>query len=204
MKISETSVEALYALTPKEKWDIVCGGVSDTGACAPFALLLGGKPTRSVPRAEETARLYKEGRFERVIPSGGVLWEYEGEEISEACLMKRILLAHGVPEEAILLENEARTTKENMIYASLQLVRATKLRGVDELLLITSFWHLRRSMALAKALLPRKLTVHGCPVAYPEDCDAWLHSEEGIEILNKELRILHRLVKHRIADDFEI
>ena len=82
MKLSELTKETVSKLTPKEKWDIIFGGVRDNGECAEFALLLGTKPSLAKERAEAAARLYAEGRVKYIVPSGGVTWE--GDSFSEA------------------------------------------------------------------------------------------------------------------------
>ena len=156
MKLSEIDKEALMALSDEQKWNIACGGVRDDGESAETALLLGGRPARAVERALAAARLYQEGRVNVIVASGGVEWDYQGERISEARLMDRILRREGVPEEAIILENEARTTIENMIYGTLQISRRYD-NFLDRVIIVTSVSHMKRSLALAKALLPRNI-----------------------------------------------
>ena len=112
MKLSQVTKEQLSAMTWEQKWEFNCGGVCDEGRSATFAILLGGAPIRAVERAHGAARLYHEGRVKYIVPSGGVEWDFGGETLSEACFMKRVLIENGVPEEAIILENEARTTKK--------------------------------------------------------------------------------------------
>ena len=116
MKITEIKKETLMALSPREKYEFVCGDIIDDGKSAPVALLLGGNPNNARNRALAAAELYRAGRVPYIIPSGGVKWDIDGEQISESHFMKRILMEKGVPEEAIILENQATTTIENMIF----------------------------------------------------------------------------------------
>ncbi len=204
MKISEASLESLFSLTPNEKWELVCGETADCQKSCQIGLLLGGKPKRAVYRAHAAAKLYHEGRVSYIVPSGGVIWEYEGVECSEAELMTKILLEDGVPKEAIIMENEAQTTRENMIYGTLRINRKTKFKGIDEVLIITSFWHMKRSLALAKTFLPRKVTPCAYPVFPSEDKDTWLLSDENRERLEQEIKIMKGLVTNNLIDDFEI
>lgn len=151
MKQSEISKEQMQSLSYVQKWKISCDGVKDAGECAEVALLLGGGPPRAVERARAAATLYKEGRVKTIIPSGGVKWAYHGERISEAEIMKRTLLEKGVPEEAI----------------------------VDHVTIVTSVWHMKRSLALAKTFLPRTIKISGHP-SYPNvDIDMWIEAEEN-------------------------
>ena len=204
MKLSQVTKEQLSAMTREQKWAFNCGGVCDEGRSAEFAILLGGAPIRAVERAHGAARLYHEGRVKYIVPSGGVKWDYEGERLSECELMTRIMIADGVPAEAIVPENEATTTKENMIYATLQINRKSGLRGFDHVIIVTSETHMKRSLALARAFLPRKLSVSGYP-SYPDMTrEEWLAVPENREILNKAILLMKGLVDNGIVEDMEI
>lgn len=204
MKISRANLEELLARTPAEKWALVCGDVVDDGACAPVALLLGTEPIKAIWRAKAAAALYRAGRVQYVVPSGGVKWEYEGEQVSEAELMTRVLLENGVPREAIILENEARTTKENMIYGTLQINRALSFTKVDRVIIVTSVEHVKRSVALAKAFMPRKAKILSY-AAYPDVPPMqWIASEENVRFIDHEIKMLRALAQCALIEDFEI
>ena len=127
MKMSELTPEVVQRLTPEQKWEICCSGIRDEGESAETALLLGSRPDRAVERALAAAELYRQGRVRTVIPTGGPKWEYRGEQLSEAEIMSLVLRENGVPDEAIVPENEARTTAENMICGTLQMLRHYQL-----------------------------------------------------------------------------
>ena len=204
MKLSEVSKECIASMPFEEKCNFICGDIVDDGMSAPVALLLGGNPNNARPRAIAAAELYKSGRVPFIVPSGGVKWDVDGEQISESHYMKRILMENGVPEEAIILENQATTTKENMIHATLRINRKTKLRGFDHIIIVTSETHMKRSIALAKALLPRKFTVSAYPT-YPEGSrEAWLADPQNLEILDKSILLMKDLVDEHIIEDMEI
>ena len=203
MKISEVTEEYLLSLTPQQKWNIVCSGVKDDGESAAVAILLGSRPQRAKERALAAAQLYREGRVKYIVPSGGVEWDVDGEMISEACYMKRILEAGGVPSDAIILENEARTTKENMIYSTLQLNRKTKFYGDKRVIIVTSQNHMKRSIALAKTFLPRFVSVSAYPSFPDEPKEEWLENEDNIKTLNNGLHLIWGLVHNGIVEDFE-
>jgi len=59
--------------------------------------------------------LYRQGIFANVIVTGGL--DAHGATITEAEGMRNYLVAHGVPESAILLDTESRSTYENLIFA---------------------------------------------------------------------------------------
>lgn len=202
MKLSEVTREYIATMSFNDKYNFICGNIVDDGMSAPVAILLGGNPNNAIPRAKAAAELYLAGRVSYIIPSGGVEWDFFGEQVSEANYMKRILIESGVPEEAIILENEARTTKENMIYATLQINRKIKFEKIDHVIIVTSRSHMKRSIALAKAFLPRKVSVS----AYPADHEATiagLTASSG-QWIAKELDLIKGLVDSGLVEDMEI
>jgi uncharacterized SAM-binding protein YcdF (DUF218 family) len=202
MKLSELTRKDIAAMPFAAKVEFICGSIVDDGMSAPVAILLGGNPGNSLPRALAAAELYRSGRVEYIIPSGGVEWEIDGEMISESRYMRRILIENGVPEDAIILEDETRTTKENMIYATLQINRNLHWDKVDHIIIVTSRSHMKRSIALAKAFLPRKLTVSAYPANH-EAVVAGMPESEG-KWIAKELNLIKALVDNRLVEDMEI
>ena len=200
MKISEMTEQELLALPVDRKWEFLCGKVGDDGKDADYALLLGTSPEIAKYRAEAAAELYLQGRV-KYVPSGGVEWEMDGERISEANYMKRILLLAGVPEEAIIMENEARTTKENMIYGALQINRRTKYYTEKRVAVVTSANHTVRSLALAKSFLPRFVELSAYPSRADETYESCLADPT---MLDRELHLIHGLIHKGIVCDMEI
>ena len=79
-----------------------------------------------------------------IIPSGG---RGGDETISEAQAMKNYLLAHGIPEESILLEDSSATTLENL-RNSKALIDARE--GGKRTALVSSNYHIFRCLRLAR------------------------------------------------------
>lgn len=204
MKITEVKKETLMALSPREKYDFICGDIRDDGMSAPVALLLGGNPNNARNRALAAAELYRAGRVPYIIPSGGVKWDIDGEMISESHFMKRILTENGVPEEAIILENQATTTVENMIFGTLQIYRKLKFKNAPHVIIVTSEAHMKRSMALAKAIMPRALTFSAYPAFHNAPTDEWFESETNLKALDTEVRLLKDLADSGFIEDMEI
>jgi len=203
MKFSEISLQKLQALSYNEKWNIVCGKVCDDGCSGDVALLLGSRPELAIDRAHTAATLYLSGRVKHIVASGGVFWEYNGETLTEAELMSRVLQKDGVPQSAIIIDNEARTTKENMICGTLVINRTLKFDNIEHIIIVTSQNHMQRSLALAKAFLPRKVTVSGCPYIPMESIEQWLESEENQHSLDGAIRLTKGLVDNKIVEDIE-
>jgi uncharacterized SAM-binding protein YcdF (DUF218 family) len=95
---------------------------------APFLLFTGGRTDPSV-WADLRAGIYGAQARER---SG----------VAEAAGMRDHARALGVPSEAILLEERARSTEENARYAALMMAE----RGLRRALVVTQPFHLRRSL----------------------------------------------------------
>ena len=204
MKLSDINIDDLLARSPEEKWNFVCGDVKDDGETADIAILLGSRPQRATERALAAAELFLAGRVKYIVASGGVKWEAGGEELSEAELMKRVMVDAGVPEEAILLDNEARTTVENMICSTLVINRTVKITKNDSVIIVTSQSHMKRSLALARALLPRKFRISGYPSFPSVSREEWLADEKNRELLDSCITLIKRLVDSRFVEDMDI
>lgn len=164
MKISAMDLEDILALSWKEKLDFLCGEANDNGDTADIALLLGTEPILAAERAAATAKLYKNGRIKYIVPSGGVTWECGGETLTEAELMQRLLISEGVPKDAIFLDNDARNTLENMSCGAKVILNSPELLEANSIMVVTSETHLKRSLALANALIPKRFCIVGYPV----------------------------------------
>ena len=206
MKLSQQNYDALRQLPQDQITEIVYGNGScqDDGKTGVVALLLGGNPVVMPERAMGAANLYKAGRVKYIMPTGGVKWDTEFGHISEAECMKQHLLNLGIPEEVILLENEATTTRENMIYGPLQIERQLKIHGDYRVYVVTSPSHLRRSLALAKAYLPRKVLISGYPGVCPQGMpDTWHQDDFQAERVYREVELLHRFIHDGDIEDVE-
>ncbi|MBE6553855.1 MAG: YdcF family protein [Ruminococcaceae bacterium] len=199
MKLSQISPEALPGLSETDIRTILYDGtIADTGESADAALLLGTRPPASAVRAQGAALLYNSGRVPCIVASGGVAWDYDGKILTEAEFMAEILEQNGVPQDAIILENEALTTKENMIYGTLQLNRKRKIKNVSSVCIVTSAEHMRRSLALAHLLLPRTVRICAAPATKPRMC---FETQEEHDLALREVMLLRGLIGDRLMDD---
>jgi len=115
---------------------------------APVALVLGAQVHPSgVPssflagRLELARRLLEADRVQVLLLSGdGAAPEYD-----EPAAMRRHLLAAGVPDEAMVLDRFGLDTYDSC-------VRAGRVFGVEQLLVVTQSYHLPRAVGTARAL----------------------------------------------------
>lgn len=120
---------------------VVLGG----GVVANTNLLYYSELYAAADRVAHAARLWKAGKAPVVIPSGA----------NEVNAARPFLMELGVPESAILVEDEARNTEENAKFVA-ACVKARQGRGgtPPRILLVTSSWHMRRSLLLFRKYAP--------------------------------------------------
>lgn len=99
---------------------------------------------RGADRVIHTVQLYKKGLIKKILISGGSGRIATTEE-PEADKFKRAMVLMGVPESDILLENQTRNTYESA-RAVKPMLDALQISSTD-CLLITSAFHMRRSLA---------------------------------------------------------
>ena len=153
--------------------------------------------------AERAAQLYKEGYAPYILPSGrysitlgkfvGVQSHqeiYDGEYETEWEFLKSVLMKNGVPEEAILREDQATFTYENAIY-SRQVTDHAELE-IERAILCCKSYHARRCLMYYQLLYP-KTEFYVVPVnADGITRENWRKNEEGIDAVTGELS---RIVK---------
>jgi len=94
-------------------------------------------------RISQAVELYREGKFKKFLLTGGSGFIIFGAEQSEAIIAREYLMRLGVPDSDIILEPESRNTHEN---ATLTKKILDEKYPKASCLLITSAWHMRRSM----------------------------------------------------------
>ncbi len=117
----------------------------------------------------------------KCIVSGG---KGDDEGISEAACMQQYLISHGIPQSRIFMEDQSRTTQENLLFSS----AIIKKQGLDpHLALVSNEFHLYRSLCIAK-----KLGFTACGI--PARTAWWLFPtyfvREILAIVNEDLGLL--------------
>lgn len=148
--------------------------------------------------AERAAQLYKEGYAPYILPSGkysitmgkfvGVQSRreiYDGDYETEWEFLKNVLMKNGVPEEAILREDQATFTYENAIYSR----QVTDGKGIQvkNAILCCKTYHARRSLMYYQLLYPetRILVCPACPDGITRE--NWRETEDGVEAVTGEV-----------------
>lgn len=178
-------------------------GAEETPYCQ--AALVLGTSHPNIDRTPEAVRQYKAGKCGKLVMSGGVYWETEYGRLTEAEYMKRYAIDNGVPAEDIVTDNLARTTIENFLCGSIAMHRAfTYISNVKNLLLITSLYHMRRSVLIAEALLPRKMCVYPCPAYGVIDASNWKAAQNGRSRVTSEVSFIKAMIENGLTDDIKL
>lgn len=121
----------------------------DRAAPADAIVVLGAAQYRGRPspvlraRLDHAVQLFAQGYAPRLVLTGGIA---EGDTASEAAVSRTYVMRAGVPDSAILLENDGRTTQQ-----SLQAVaRLLEARGMQRVILVSDPFHLFRASVVAR------------------------------------------------------
>ncbi|WP_127104189.1 YdcF family protein [Pararhodobacter zhoushanensis] len=109
------------------------------------AVWAGSEPSPTLRRRVDCAvGLYHDGRVAAILGCGGV----GRHRPSEAAVMARLCLEAGVPETAVLLEDQSTSTRENLVNAQ-QILRAL---GISDVVVVSDPYHLPRARLIARQL----------------------------------------------------
>lgn len=116
-----------------------------------------GSSKAVIYRLPKAIQLYNEGRAKKILFSGGVIWE--GTNFTEAQLLKQRAIELGIPEEDILTEDLSLHTKENVLASLLILDRAFELHNIKRIIVVTTRYHMRRTLLNLKTFMPNWITI---------------------------------------------
>jgi uncharacterized SAM-binding protein YcdF (DUF218 family) len=136
----------------------VCWGVSaafvlwaanrDDAQPAQAIVVLGAAQYRGRPspvlraRLDHAVALFNQGLAPRLVVTGGMA---EGDTASEAAVSRIYMLRAGVPDSAILLENEGRTTGQSLE----RVARLLHARRMDTIVVVSDPFHVLRASLVA-------------------------------------------------------
>ena len=110
-------------------------------------------------RVDHAIQLWRRGLAPPLIVTGG---RGQGDTTTEAAVERRYAIAHGVPDSAILLEPESRSTSE-----SLRNVTSMLAKNRREVILVSDPFHMLRLSILARrfGLRPRTSPTRTSPIS---------------------------------------
>jgi uncharacterized SAM-binding protein YcdF (DUF218 family) len=179
-------------------------GLEDTGETVDCIIVLGSVKAAKY-RVPVAVDAYNAGRASKLMLCGGKLRDFSDGHYSEAEHMRRAALALGVAEEDIVLENSSQNTVENILFALVELQRTLWLNKVRRVLLVTTAYHMRRSLAIARYLFPDHIEIIPCPANDNNTRrDNWMNTSVGVERAKGEAMKIVSSVMGGIIPDFEI
>ncbi len=191
-------------LTPDVVDRLLFQNLEDTGETGDCIIVLGSmKATKyRIPVAVDA---YNAGRAGKIMLCGGVLRDFSDGKCTEAEHMRKTVLNMGVAEEDVIMENSSQNTIENILFALIELQREFWLNRVQRVLLVTTTYHMRRSLAIARYLFPEHIAIIPCPANdHNTKRDNWMDTPVGIERAKQEAMNIVRCVKNGVIPDFAI
>ena len=139
---------------------IVLDGLIDKTGQADVAIVLGSKvETSGLPsdrlsaRLDKAIKLREEGLFSYIIVSGGI-----GKEgFDEAVVMKKYLIEHHVPAEAVIVDNAGINTRATAVKAA----QIMNEKNMQSALVISQYFHISRvKLALRRQGIAKVYSAH--------------------------------------------
>lgn len=127
-------------------------GERDQAAKADAIIVLGAAAYDAKPspvfqeRIRHGLDLYEAGYAPLLIFTGG--YGGSGARFSESQVARRYAVKQGVPESAILIENQSRNTVQNLVEAK----RLMDERGLHRVIIVSDPLHMARALRLSKAM----------------------------------------------------
>ena len=179
-------------------------GLEDTGENVDCIIVLGSVKAAQY-RVPVAVDAFNAGRANKLMLCGGKIREFPNGRYSEAENMFKAVLELGIPEEDIILENSSQNTVENILFALIELQRNFWLNKVKRVLLVTTAYHMRRSLAIAQYLLPKHIDIIPC-LANDNHTrrENWMNSPVGVERAKREALKIVSYVTNGVIPDFEI
>jgi hypothetical protein len=138
-------------------------------AKADMCLLFGGERTEEL--ATRAAQLYHQGYFPLIVVSGGVKTS-RGE--MEAFEMYGVLVKNGVPPSAILIEDKATNTGENVTCTMDLLKKEGRFKDIKSVIGIGQIHGSRRFLMTLERHWPEVLKMFTAPNYFPVSREDWL------------------------------
>jgi uncharacterized SAM-binding protein YcdF (DUF218 family) len=148
---------------------------------ADVMVVLGGG---SHDRSERAAELFKEHAAPRIIVSGH----------GDCEINRHLLIAAGVAAQAIELETQSRTTRENAQF-TVKLLREQKQKRV---ILVTSWYHSRRAVACFRHYAP-EIRFYSCPSCFASARAEWSHNRIGPRVRLEYAKLIGYWIRYGIC-----
>ncbi len=155
---------------------------------ADVAIVFGmNDPGRPVDRAAE---LFHSGMIRRLVFTGGYNKRLER---AEADVMATLAAARGIPADAILIEDRALNTDENIEFSYRLLMERLRSDIVGSIMLLTIRYHLRRACIAARRHFPAKTAIGWtCYESRHYNSANWFEAAHGCRDVITEIQKIDR------------
>ena len=170
---------------------------SDPPRCVDIAMVLGCSSVSSMAPAID---LYQKGFAGKVLISGKgptPRCKPEWQVFSEYAL------SHGIPSSAIMVEPEARNTRENFVFSEALLSREIGWAAISSMAIVTNPIHARRALMTARRYFPSQVALIVLASSEDESLGAgtWWKTRYGRQMVLDELRKIGEYgIKGHLAD----
>lgn len=191
-------------LTPEIIDKLLFQGIEDTGEAVSCIIVLGSSKAAKY-RIPVAVKAYMAGRASKIMLCGGKIREFPNDRCSEAEYMRKAILELGIDADNLIVENSSQNTVENILFALIELQRTLWLNKVHSVLLVTTTYHMRRSLAIARYLFPKHISVIPCPANDTNTRrENWMNTAEGVARARNEASKIIQYATNGIIPDFEI
>lgn len=134
--------------------------------------------------AEKASSLYHQGLAPYILPSGGV---NPSIEITEWDYLRKVCIANGVPEKAILKEDKAQNSFQNARF-SLEVLRNTGIYP-KKVIMICKAYHSRRALLTYQTVFPKETEFFVSPIIDSTEItkENWFLTENKINRIMTEV-----------------
>lgn len=184
----EPAFKAIETL-PEYEIGIVLTGVTNLNKTADDRTFF----DKGADRATHAVQLYKEGKLKRILITGGQGFQPKNNQ-REAVLLANFMVTAGVLREDLIIEGEAKNTRENALFTK-RILEALGENPDQRFLLITSAFHMKRAEGCFDKV---GLQVDTYPVDYYGN-DNPLNIRSLIQPSPNSLTLWHKLTKEWIG-----
>ena len=204
MKVSTIKLyDILFELSYEEITNIVFkNDYNHTIKKSDIGIVLGG-PSMIPHRINKVIELYNQKLIEKILVSGGIGFFNKDKKTPEAYKLEEYLFQNGIPKRDIIVEPYSKDTLDN-IHFSLQLLEQYYDLDDLSLTLITSDFHLKRTLGLFSKIYPTaKIQWIGIKDGI-HDREIWDKTKKSKLLIYKELIQLIRYAKKGYIEDFDV
>ena len=191
------------SLSEEQFRQVVFAGIENNIYDSDAAIVLGANPLHCTTRIQIANEWIKQVNCKAMVLSGGVKHRLGDNLISESNFMLLEALRVGIPRQILVIDNNARSTIENMICSLFELRMYFEMPDLRSVTIITEPYHMKRSLIIAKLFLPRYIKIGGFSGEKKQEYN-FQTDDELKKCVQNEAICLQQLILAGMADDIPI